>query len=92
MRALLHNNAILIFDEATSNLDSETEEAILGLIKDARKDKTTIIVGHRISTVALADKIIVLDGGEIVESGSFRELLDKKNYFYKLFRAQIEAR
>ena len=91
LRTLIKDPTILIFDEATSNLDSATEKMILEFLTEKRKGKTTIIIGHRLSTVAAADAIIVLDGGRIVEQGSLRELIDKKEYFYALFKTQLEA-
>ncbi|MFC1593932.1 peptidase domain-containing ABC transporter [Candidatus Omnitrophota bacterium] len=92
LRAITRNSPLLIFDEATSNLDSETEKIILNLLKKEREGKTTIIVGHRISTIALADKIIVLDKGKIAETGGFKELIARHGQFYNLFRAQLEAK
>ena len=92
LRALVSEKPLLIFDEATSNLDSITEKMILDVLTKERKGKTTIIIGHRISTIAFADKILVLDKGSLVEQGSFSELLDAKGYFYSLFQTQLEAR
>jgi ATP-binding cassette subfamily B protein len=91
LRALIRDKPILIFDEATSNLDSITEKLILDVLKRERKDKTTFLIGHRLSTIALADKILVIDKGSIVEVGTFRELVSNKGVFYSLFRAQLEA-
>jgi len=91
LRALVSEKPILIFDEATSNLDSITEKMILDVLTKERKGKTTIIIGHRISTIASADKILVLDKGCLVEQGSFIELLNAKGYFYSLFQTQLEA-
>jgi ABC-type multidrug transport system fused ATPase/permease subunit len=91
LRAIIEERPILIFDEATSNLDSVTEKAILDLLRQERAGKTTMIIGHRLSTIALTDKILVLFKGELVETGSFKELIAKKGVFYSLFQAQLEA-
>ncbi len=91
LRALVNKRPILILDEATSNLDSVTEKMILSVLRRERKGKTSVIVGHRLSTIALADKIIVLEKGRIVESGTFAELLKAQGPFYSLFQAQLEA-
>jgi len=90
LRALLHNKPILIFDEATSNLDSITENMILQVLRTECKGKTRVVIGHRLSTIAAADKILVVDNGKIAEEGTFTELVDKKGLFYNLFRLQIE--
>ncbi|MDQ3099593.1 MAG: ABC transporter ATP-binding protein/permease [bacterium] len=84
-RMILSNPDIIIFDEATSHLDSESEKAIQDAFWNAAKDKTTIIIAHRLATVVKADKIIVLEEGKIVETGSHRALLAKKNGVYKRF-------
>ncbi len=84
-RMILSNPDIIIFDEATSHLDSESEKAIQEAFWKAAKDKTTIIIAHRLATVVKADKIIVLQEGKIVETGSHRALLAKKDGVYKHF-------
>ena len=76
-RAILKNPAILVLDEATSALDSATEQDVQGALDEAAKGRTTLMVAHRLSTVAGADEIIVLDEGKIVERGTHRELLDR---------------
>lgn len=92
-RMILSNPDIIIFDEATSHLDSESEKAIQDAFWKAAKGKTTIIIAHRLATVVKADKIVVLDEGKIIESGSHRALLAKQNGVYKRFwdmQADIE--
>ena len=80
-RAILKNPAILVLDEATSALDSATEQEVQGALDEAAKGRTTLMVAHRLSTVAGADEIIVLDEGKIVERGTHRELLDRAGIY-----------
>ncbi len=88
-RALLKKPDILIMDEATSNLDSITEKAIEQTINEVCQDITTIIIAHRLSTIMRCDRIYVLDKGEIVESGNHYELMNKKGYYYNLWKDQL---
>lgn len=87
-RALLVRPEILIMDEATSNLDSETETAILASLEWLRKDKTVIIIAHRLSTVRHADKIVVMDQGRVVEEGTHEELMVRRGRYFALVQAQ----
>ena len=87
-REVIRNPDILIFDEATSALDSITENIIQDSIMSLRGRKTIIIVAHRLSTLKLCDRIIVLEGGTVVESGSWVELKEKDGHFYELCRSQ----
>jgi ABC-type multidrug transport system fused ATPase/permease subunit len=82
-RALLKNPAILILDEATSSLDSESERLVQEALEILMKDRTSIIIAHRLSTIREADQIIVLDGGKIVERGKHQELLMNENGLYR---------
>lgn len=82
-RAVLTNAPILIFDEATSSLDSESEKLVQDAINNLIASKTAIVIAHRLSTVVKADKIIVLKDGEIIESGTHKELIDKPHGFYR---------
>jgi len=91
-RALLTNPKVLIFDEATSNLDSESERMIQSALEEVSKSRTVIIVAHRFSTVRDADNIVVLAGGSIVESGKHQELLAKKGAYQKLWSIQTKGR
>lgn len=88
-RALIKDPNILILDDAVSSVDTDTEEKILGHLKEDRKDKTTVIIAHRISTIQNADKIIVLDEGEVVEQGTHEELIENKELYYSLYQKQL---
>jgi ATP-binding cassette, subfamily B, bacterial len=93
-RALLRDPHLLIFDEATSSLDSITEEEITSTIRDIslQRNQITILIAHRLSTIMHADRIYVLEGGEIVETGSHSALLEEKGLYYALWRQQIGER
>ncbi len=82
-RAILKNAPILVLDEATSSLDSESEHLIQDALQKLMKDKTTIVIAHRLSTIMQMDRIIVMDGGKIVEQGTHAELSNKKQGKYK---------
>lgn len=82
-RAIMDNPPILILDEATSSLDTESERYVQEAILRLMKNRTSIVIAHRLSTIQNADLIIVMDDGRIVESGSHRELMDKDNGFYR---------
>jgi len=87
-RAFLKNAPILILDEATSSLDSEIEQEIQKSMWDLAKDRTTIIIAHRLSTVMKADLIVVMDKGKIVEQGTHKDLVGHKGIYAKLFEIQ----
>jgi len=90
-RAILANKHIIILDEATSSLDSETEAKIRDTFNKLTKGKTTVIVAHRLSTVMNADKIIVFDKGKIVEVGTHKQLLKKKGKYSELWKYQSQG-
>ena len=88
-RALLGNPQLLIFDEATSSLDAETERIIQNNLKTILKGRTSLIIAHRLSTVRNADLILVLDKGVLVESGTHEDLIAKKGHYYYLNQQQL---
>jgi ABC-type multidrug transport system fused ATPase/permease subunit len=88
-RAVLRNPAILILDEATSSLDSESEQAVQEALQELMKNRTSVVIAHRLSTIRNADKIIVMEAGEIIEEGNHNELVKLENGVYqKLLRLQ----
>jgi ATP-binding cassette subfamily B protein len=87
-RALLKDPPIMVLDEATSALDATTEKQIQRALEAATKGRTTFVIAHRLATVRSADRILVFDNGEIVESGSFDELVKKGGRFATLAAAQ----
>ncbi|MBD1381312.1 ABC transporter ATP-binding protein [Metabacillus arenae] len=87
-RALLADPKILILDEATASIDTETEVKIQRALKELLKGRTAIMIAHRLSTIREADKIIVLDHGNIMEEGSHHQLMDQKGIYYELVKAQ----
>ena len=93
-RALLRKPRLLIFDEATSSLDSLTEEEITNTIKDisSQRNQISILIAHRLSTIMHADRIYVLEKGDIVETGSHESLLEEKGLYYAMWRQQIGER
>ena len=90
IRAYVYNPSILILDEATSSIDTESEEMIQTAIEKLTEGRTSIIIAHRLSTISNADKIIVMDQGEIIESGSHQELLSLGGSYKKLFDIQYK--
>ncbi len=90
-RAILKNPAILILDEATSSLDSESEKLVQGALDELMQNRTSLIIAHRLSTIRKVDKILVIDGGRIVEAGSHDELSERVGGLYaNLLRLQFE--
>jgi ATP-binding cassette subfamily B protein len=90
IRALLYDPSILILDEATSSVDTESEQLIQQAIDNLISGRTAIVIAHRLSTIRKADKIIVLDKGEIKEIGSHDELLERKGFYHSLYESQFE--
>jgi subfamily B ATP-binding cassette protein MsbA len=91
-RAILKNPEILIFDEATSSLDSDSESKIQKAIENIIPGRTTIIIAHRLSTIRKADRILVMDRGKIIQDGQHKELLDKDGIYRELYKMQFELK
>ena len=89
-RALLHDSEIYIFDEATSNIDVESEEIIVDLIKKLKREKTVIQITHRLANVVESDEIYMMDSGNIIEKGNHSELMERKGRYEKMYTAQKE--
>jgi subfamily B ATP-binding cassette protein MsbA len=87
-RALLADPKILILDEATSNLDTESETFIQESLKELMKGRTTFVIAHRLSTIRQADQILVVENGKIEERGTHQELIDKKGRYFDLYTYQ----
>jgi subfamily B ATP-binding cassette protein MsbA len=90
-RAILKGSPLLVLDEATSALDSQSEALVQASLKNLMQGRTTFVIAHRLSTVVHADKILVLDRGEIVESGTHQELLANGGLYQKLCQIQFRG-
>ncbi len=91
LRAYISNPSVLVLDEATSSIDTYSEQLIQRATEKITEGRTSIIIAHRLATIKKADKIIVMDAGKIVESGTHKELLTKKGYYSNLYEAQFMA-
>ena len=91
-RAVLKKPKIIIFDEATSSLDSKSENKILNSMKKISKDITSLVIAHRLSTISDADNIYVLDHGNIIESGTHEYLLTLKGMYFQMWNLQKESK
>lgn len=89
-RAMLYDAKMLILDEATSNVDTSTEREIQKAMRELMKDKTCFVIAHRLSTIQNADRILVLDHGDVVEQGNHESLMNKKGFYHKLYTSQFE--
>lgn len=87
-RSIIKDPSILILDDTTSALDVETEAVIQKNLNAIYKDKTTFIIAHRISSIKNSDLILVLDNGEIIESGTHEELINAHGYYYEVYKEQ----
>ena len=87
----LENVKILVLDEATSSIDTESEQLIQYATNKITENRTSIIIAHRLATIQKADKILVMEKGEIVESGNHQELLRKEGIYHRLFELQFKG-
>ena len=90
-RALLRNSPVLILDEATASLDSESERHIQAALETLMAQRTTLVIAHRLSTIENADCIHVVHNGRIVESGTHHELIDASGHYAELYRLQFDV-
>ena len=88
-RAIYRDAPILIFDEATSQIDTESEQKIQTALREFAKGRTTIIIAHRLSTIQFADRLVVMDAGRIIDSGSHKELFDRCPLYRTLCETQF---
>lgn len=88
-RAVIHNPALLVLDEATSSVDAKTEQAIQHAIEAVLKNRTSFVIAHRLSTIRYATKIIVIDRGQVVEMGTHDELMKKQDFYWRLYTKQL---
>ncbi|NUY82375.1 ABC transporter ATP-binding protein [Flavobacterium sp. MAH-1] len=91
-RAAIRDPKVLLLDDCLSAVDTETEETILGNLLDFCKDKTTIIVSHRVSSAKNADRILILDGGTIIQQGTHNQLLNEEGYYRELYLKQLSEK
>ena len=89
-RTMVSNPRILILDEATSSIDTHTERLVQQGIEHLLAGRTSFVVAHRLSTIRKADRIFVIDQGNILEQGNHRELMEKKGAYYQLYQSQFE--
>ena len=90
-RAMLLDANMLILDEATSNVDTRTEQKIQAAMRELMKDKTCFVIAHRLSTIQAADHILVLDKGKVVEQGTHETLMAQKGFYYQLYQSQFDS-
>lgn len=91
-RALLRDTPILVMDEAVSSLDTESEELLQAGIDEVTRDRTTLVIAHRLSTLRAADRIVVLSGGRVVETGSYDDLVAQGGHFARLVGSGLDER
>ena len=89
-RAILKDPKILVLDEATSSLDNRSEALIQEAVEKLMEGRTTFIVAHRLSTIHIADQIIVLEKGRVVETGQHEKLMNNKNLYYNLYKLKMQ--
>ena len=89
-RAMIKKSSIILLDEATSSLDSETETKIQNALKILTKNKTTIVIAHRLSTILSSDNIYVIDAGKVIDSGRHENLLNNSELYKRFYEKQIQ--
>jgi ATP-binding cassette subfamily B protein len=90
-RAMLLDAHMLILDEATSNVDTRTEQHIQAAMRNLMQNKTCFVIAHRLSTIRSADHILVLDGGKVVEQGTHESLMAARGFYYNLYQSQFDS-
>jgi len=88
---VLKNSPIILLDEATSSLDAESEEKVQNAVMNLTKNKTTLVIAHRLSTIIRADKIIVMNQGQVTDAGTHNELLKNSTIYKNLYSKQLSA-
>ena len=89
-RAMLYDTNMLILDEATSNVDTNTERRVQKAMRSLMAGKTCFVIAHRLSTIQNADHILVLDHGDVVEQGTHEDLMDRKGFYFRMYASQFE--